>query len=497
MRKIFEVLTRLFNKLNPNLEMGGLQISDSVIQYAFLDSGKPVSFSLRLPPGVIKGGKVEDPNQFLGFLHQFHQMISPNEANRRFRVVVSLPSSAIYTQSFNVPKINQEKLEESAQLNLQIISPIDVGDAYMGWQVIGETEDRYDLLGAFVFKDVVKGFKGLLATANFDGLIFEFPALALARIVNNSLNLPPEPVLFLQVTSDGLDLSILKGGSLYFEYFRSWRSIQGESREISKSAFEGVMIQEIKKVIDFSLSRFKESINQVLIIAPGLEKSVGQLIQNHFKLTAAPLSITSYPLTPAWYAVLGSAIRGKLYRSRDSQINLSGESLTKTLYQERVFNFIRMWRGVVIGVVLVFLGAFGTSAVFLVKQSNVLTTRLNAFEAQISQTELVQLEQKVNEFNNLVKSVEKARSESRPWHQMLIQIKQLADANNITLDRLSIGASAESVSFVGRAPSNSQVIKFKNVLVDEPDFSNVNLPLAGITVLKDGSAGFNVSFQIK
>ena len=147
--------------------------------------------------------------------------------------------------------------------------------------------------------------------------------------------------------------------------------------------------------------------------------------------------------------------------------------------------------------VLVFLGAFGTSAVFLVKQSNVLTTRLNAFEAQISQTELVQLEQKVNEFNNLVKSVEKARSESRPWHQMLIQIKQLADANNITLDRLSIGASAESVSFVGRAPSNSQVIKFKNVLVDEPDFSNVNLPLAGITVLKDGSAGFNVSFQIK
>ncbi|MCP6719976.1 MAG: hypothetical protein KJI72_01440 [Patescibacteria group bacterium] len=497
MRRIFESLAYFFDKLGSKPKTGGLQISDSVIQYVLLEKGKPVSFSLRLPPGVVKGGKIEAPDQLLSLLRQLHKMISSNDDNRKLQVIVSLPPAVIYTQSFNVPKIDQEKLEESAQLNLQIISPIDVGDAHMSWQVIGDTEDRYDLLGAFVSKDVVDKLKSLLAAANFDGLIFEFPALALARVISSSVNLSLEPVIVLQISSDGLDLSILKKGSLYFQYFRSWQSVQGESHEISKAAFEEVVIQEVRRVIDFSLKRFKENVSQVLIIAPGFEGDIGQLLQNHFKLKATMLSVKSYPLAPGWYAVLGSAMRGKLHGGRDTQVNLSGESLVETFYQERALNFIRMWRGVVIGAMLVFLGAFGMSAVFLVKQSNILTDRLNVFKAQISQTELVQLGQKVDEFNNLVGAVEKARRESRPWHQIFSRIKQLADGNNITLGRLSVGASTEPVSLVGRAPSNSQVIKFKNVLVDESDFFNVDLPLAGITVSKDGSVGFNVSFRIR
>ncbi len=488
----------VLDKLSSKPKVGGLLVSDSTLQYVFLDGTKgkaPEKFSVPLPPGVLREGKIKAPDQLALYFRELHRLITGGTAEL-VKVVVTLPPAVIYTQSFHVPKINEERLEEATGLNLRIITPIEVERAFMSSQVIGGTEDRYDLLGAFVEKDIVLKLKDLLSAAGFEPLIFEFPSLALARTISSSLKLSPSPVFVLQVSSDGLDLSIIRGNSIYFEYFRPWRSVQGEAREITRKEFESVVVQEVKKVIDFSLSRFKENLAQTLVSAPGFEREITELLRKNFGLQAFPLTLKSFPFAPNWYTVLGSAIRGRNYGGADKEINLSGLSLKEVFREERTLSFIGLWRNIIVGAALIMLIVFGGSAAILSRQSNTTIARLESFTAQISESELSELKTKVSEFNGLVVSVRQARELSQPWYQTLSRIKKLADDNSVTVYGFGAASTGEMLSLSGRAPSASQVLKFKNILVDEPDFLNVNLPLASISALEDGSVGFNLGFEM-
>jgi len=496
MKKFFESLVRFLEKLSSKPKVGALQINDSSLQYLILEKGGPVSFSLRLPPGVIKEGKIESPKEFAAALFSLRRMILPGNGGRRLKVIVSLPSSLIYTQSFSVPKIDEEKLEESARLNLQIISPMEAARAIASSEVIGETEDRYDLLGAFVEREIVLTYRRILAEAGFDGFIFEFPSLGLARAIRLLLTLSKSPFLALQVSSDGIDLSILRGGSLYFEYFRSWRSIQGEAREITRAAFESAITEEVRRVIDFSNTRFKESPAQALLIAPGFEKEIGDLVEAAFGIKVYPLVFRNYALAPVWYSVLGSALRGQTGSGQDREINLSGENLAEALYAEQLQNFVRLWRNIAVGVAAVMLVVFGGAAAFLTRQANTLTSRLNSFRASVSQNELTELTREAGEFNYLVTNITKIKANRRSWYDFFSRIKQLADANAVTIDAISAGGDSEPFTLSARAPSTAAVIKFKNILVAEKGFSEIDLPLAAITTLADNSVSFSVRFKV-
>lgn len=496
MIKGLKLFATFLEKLSSKPKIGGLQLGDSAIQYVLLEKGEPVSFSIKLPPGVVRDGRVLQPEEFSIILKDFQRLVARGDLKKRFAVVVSLPPALIYTQSFNVPKINEEKLAEAASLNLQIISPIDVSRAIMSYQVIGETEDRYDLLGSFVEKEAVLKFRDLLSAQGFDGLIFEFPSLGLTRAVKTSVNLPKEPVILLQVSSDGMNFSILRNNALYFEYFHSWRALQGENREITLTAFEEAVTSEVKRVIDFSLGRFKENINRVFIVAPGFEKELEKILESRFGLKAEPLLLRSSPLTSSWYSVLGSAIRGRSYSDRDSDINLSGEKLIRIFYEERVFSFLRLWRNVAVASGVILLFVFGASALLFARQANIAKARLGAFEARVPQAELTQFQEKVREFNYLVAALKKSKISSRNPYEIIRRLKRMADENNIIIDGFSIGTVGE-VTLVGRAPSTAEVIRFKNILVGESDFLNVNLPLAAITTLDDNSLRFNVAFKLR
>ncbi len=494
MSEFLKIFASFLEKLSSKPKIGGLVISDAALQYLLLEGDTPKYFSVRLPPGVMKEGKPEAPDQFVMYLHELHRLAGGG--TQKLKVVAVLPPADIYTQSFSVPKISEEKLEEASRLNLQIISPIDAERAFTSSQVIGGTEDRYDLLGAFIEKDIVLKMREHLLAAGFEPLIFEFPSLALTRVVSSSLKLQPQPVLILQVSSDGLDLAIVRSGALYFEYFRSWHSIQGEGREITKAAFEAAVAQETKRVMDFSLTRFKEGLSQALVVAPGFESEITGMLGTNFGFQAVPLVLKSYQLAANWYVTLGAAMRGRSYSGTDQEINLSGQTLKEVFREERIMSFIGLWRNIIAGAAFIMLVVFGGSAATLASQSKVASARLTSFTARFSSEELAELKARVSEFNSLVASVTQAKKSSRPWYQVLNRLRTLAGENDVTVD--GFGASPTGgLSLSGRAPSTSQVLKFKNILVKEEDLSNVNLPLAGITTLEDNSVSFSVGFELK
>ena len=98
------------------------------------------------------------------------------------RVVVVLPAATVYTQSFDIPNVGEDKLIESADLNLQMISPMPKETAYMSFERLQETPDRYELLGAFAERALVDRYWDILSQAKFPPIVFEFPGLALTRL---------------------------------------------------------------------------------------------------------------------------------------------------------------------------------------------------------------------------------------------------------------------------------------------------------------------------
>ncbi|MDI6734274.1 MAG: hypothetical protein QMD50_02155 [Patescibacteria group bacterium] len=495
MKKFLKKIFYLLERLSAKPKVGGFQISDSVLQYVLIDKELKV-FSLRLPPGIVKEGKVIDVNQFLDLLHQFHKMIDPDRNDRTIPIIVSLPTALIYTQSFVVPNVGSDHLEESAFLNLQMISPIPKELSYMSWEIIGVSEDQYELLGAFVEKSVVDQFKSFLEQANFSPMVFEFPGLALTRMAGYVLSASANPVLIFQISSDGLELFIIRNGSLYFDYFRSWRSIQGESREIPKSLFEQVVGEEVQKVINFTLSRFHENLSRVLLVAPGFERDIEEFLEKRFNLRVEPLELKAWSLNSSWYPSLGSALRGIIDRKEDKFISLFDLSPVEIFYREHLLDFIWLWKNIVIGVMVLFLIFFSGSAYFLVSNVNNVNQRLEGFKVQPYQQELAVLSEKAVEFNRLVKMVSVVKSSAPPWHFLVNQLEFLALQHNVIIDRLEINSITEPVFLLAHSLP-SKLKTFTDALYKESSFSEINLPATAITPVSNGLFSFRVEFKYK
>jgi len=496
--KVFLKKIRDFlEQLSSRPEIGGLQLSDSAIQYVVIRKKSVQTASLRLPPGIVKIGRVINSDQFLNALQELHNNILPNRPNQTIKVVVSLPGSLVYTQSFSVPNVDKERLEESADLNLRMITPIEAGRTYMSSQLIGESSDHYDFLGAFIERKIVDEFLSVLEEAKFVPVIFEFPGLALARLISAEMISKGEHVLVFWLSSDGLNLFILKDNALYFDYSRSWQSIQGESREITRSAFEKVVIEEVQKVMNFTFSHFQENVKQVLLITPGFEGELANLIQTNFNLNVTPFQSRNYNLAPSWFVGLGSALRGLIPRMQDLAINLGPVSSSEEFFIEQAFNFIRLWRNILAGVLVIFLITFIGSSFILKKYLSRFEGQLESFRIQAQNKELVELESKAREFNKNVRLVAEIKGSAFSWYPVLDRLRQLAKEANVSFDFISVPSRRELVSISGRAPDNLTAFKFRNLLSAEPNVQDVNLPLSGLSSLTDNNVKFDITFRFK
>ncbi len=496
MKKIQLKIKYFLERLSSRPQIGGLQITDSSLQYVHI-SGEPKSFALRLPPGVLKDGRIQDQAQFASLLLEFHKTIEPLKDKLKLPVVISLPAVLAYTQSFNVPNIGEEKLNESAELNLQMLSPMAKDSAYMSWQKLSESPDHFELFGAFVEKSVVDQFWNFFEAANFSPVAFEFPSLALARLVNQTVNATNLFVLLFQISSDGLDLSIFRNGFVYFNYFRSWRSIQGEQKEILRDNFYAVVTEEIQKVINFGQNRFKENLNNVFLVAPGFELEMQQFLEKQFNLQVTPIRLRAWNLAPNWYVSLGSALRGMMDRGKDAAISLAPVSSIKVFYEEQAFSFVQLWRNAISSVLVLFLIFYAGSAYFLRRESQRLETQLSAFKNSGGDNNLAQLETKVSEFNRLVVTIKSSRETYDFWHSFLNQLKSITAEENIVVNNINLSSLNDPISLTAKAANYDKATKFKDRLVSEPIFSEVNLPVPEIKVLEDNSVIFTITFKVK
>lgn len=490
-----EFITELIQKLSTEPTIGGLVLGDAVAQYISLGA-TPKAASVRLPPGIIREGRILDQAKLLLVLKSLRDLADPEKKFRRLPVVLSLPTAPIYTQSFQIPNVGAEKISESAILNLKMLSPIPEGSAYLTYQMLGESTDHYEMLGVVAEKRDVDNFHAVLEQAGFTAIVSEFTSLSLARAVAANLGAKNQSSVILYVSSDGLQLLIVRGGGLYFTYFRSWLSIQGEARQISKEVFENAVNQEMQKVLNFALSRFRENISQVFLLAPGMENQIDQFLENRFGLKVESLVLPGWSLTPHWYAALGAAMRGKMDRSEDTFLSISEHTAIELFKQEQFLNFIVLWRNILGGILAIFVVLYGGTAYFLNQEVGNLRSNLTIFRITSQEKDLRDLQDKAETFNQLVNTLKVARGGlGGYWSGFIKRIGELTATGGVRAIRVDIGSFDGLLTMSGQADSEDAITNFKNVLSAAPDIKEVNLNITRINKLAEGRFNFEIAFR--
>ena len=500
MKSIKLILLKAFSlaaKMAPRPNVGGLQISDSIVQYAFIKKDGILHASARLPQGVIQDGIIKDGQQLLEALQNLHESIAPGKKEKEIRIVISMPSQLIFTQSFKIPYIDDDKIAESAELNLRMITPIEAENAFMSWKKIGENDEELEMLGAFTDRKIINSYREILVSARFSPITFEFPGLALSRLALKVFGKASRTILLLSISTDGISFLIIRNGELYFDYFISWVKVKGENEIITEEVFDLTLIQEVGKVINFVSSRFGERLEKIFFIAPDMEERLAALMKDRFDIPTGPFTVREYSLPPSWYSTLGSAMRSVFETGKEHLISFGSEDSNKIFFKERVFYFSRLWRNALLAVFGFLIFVYGGAAAYLTLQSKRLETQMNNIK-DIQAENSSELEGKIREFNNLV-LIAKTKMEGREdWGALFDNLKNLSEKYEIRITRFVIGGDGAGI-LEGRAKKQEEAVKFKNSLAESPKWKRVDLPLTGISVTPEGEAGFslNFSFELK
>jgi len=508
----------LENILLPRPNVLGIEFKDAAIRMALLKNGLPAQAGLpparagvaqagdfkkvavMLEPGIIDGGKIKDKVKLLSAIKDLRNQFGL--ANEVVPVIAIIPSVNVYTKVFSIPSLDQAGLEEAAILNLKSISPIGVDGGYADWQKIGieEKGGKVDILGAFAQKESVDEYMGILEASGFRTVAVEFPSLAITRTIKelaSDVDLT-KPQVVINVASDGIDFMILSYGDLYFDYFVPWKLIQEEgriSREILFEDFKDTIVREVKKMANFYGSHWGGKIENFILITQALNAEISELIKTNFQYQVNDLHLSQYnDVKASWFAVLGSALRGRMPRRKDVFISLTSVGTEELSLQAETRFFFKTWRNILIA-------SLGFLALTFLLVDSFLAHTLTDFKNQASKliqapagAEVIQFQSQAQSFNQLVDKIFVAKSQSLPISPSFSKIYELLNSR-LSITRMTFDAGASSVMIVGEANNESTAVDFKNSIV-KAGFRDVSLPLSNLQSKATGGVSFTITFKV-
>lgn len=496
-QKVRSFLARVRRVLLAPEPIGGLSISDTSLKFLLIKGNSIVQASLKIPPGIIETGRVKNKKDFVAALQNIHEQVAP--LKKPLPVILTLPSSLVYSQPFLVPLVDQKHIEESIGLNMQMISPHKIEKSYYDWQEIRFLPEKHqmELLGAFTESDIVNEYEASLRAANFNLVAVEFPGLALTRLLQQrwSALSKDSNYLLVYINGDGVLVLILKQGDLFFHHFNSWQEILRDQpqKTITFENVQKILSSEIRRVLNYYLGKFGAPLKEMILISPVFTDEIIELGKKEFNIAVRNLTIPELPnLKPNWFSPLGTALRGLMTRPNDSGITLTRGEAQKEYYHERILHFIGIWRNILIGTLIFVIISFTVIDTAFLKEERRLAEKVTSeFSANDLQKDDL-LQKRITDFNSLLGLIEETAVLENSWSNFIVALNGLA-GSDITLGRTVANQNNGSVLINGSAKNEGAAIAFKNRLIAHPLITNVELPLSNIRQQPDGSVVFTVT----
>lgn len=503
MQRIKHFFQQLLSFLRIRSRSGGLEVSDQVVRLAYLGKKGWATEAVRIAPGVMERGKIKDAAAFDAALRELRARVpSLARKNKKASVAVALSSVNMYTQVFTLPAMEGEDLNKAIELNVQMVSPVDISRAYFGWQLLGRDEAslRSEVAAAFVDKGLMDEMVQALYTAGFITMGVESRALALSRTFREEATGVDKgkSYLLLDIDNSGIDFLVVRKGKLYFEYSNQWSDIADEKGQVPVGKFEEMLATSLRQVLNFYSQHWPEPLAGVVLSAVAFgeqaAKAVGEAAPS---LPTIPLSLSSAEqLSPEWFVALGCGLRGLSASAKDEEINLSGEGAMDTFHEEQMLNFLVLWR-VLVPVVL------GCLIVVFVLADNFLSATKASVESSAAfneqgseEAQITALEASSTAFNQEVALLANAEGQTNADYLMIADINGIAAANSVSVSHISFQSASAPILVAGTAPSATQIAAFQAAVQADPHFGTVTLPLLNIQQ-NGGAYTFSMTFPLR
>lgn len=491
---------KIIKIINPPPKVGGLEIADSELRFVSLKNGEIFTASVKLPAEILKEGQIQNADAFSEALLKL-RMIITGGSGKKIYAAISVPDNNVYAQMFDIPLASEAGLEEIANLNLRMISPIDFEKAYCDWQAIdgGQTGVRMTMLGVFAQREYIDGILEHFKKAGFTPIAVEFFGYSLNRLANErGAGIEAgKPYLLIYIGSNGLSFNLVKGGNLYFNHFVSWQSVYKDNREVSFESFKNLIVEEVKRVLNFYSNHWDGQFENVVLASYGLTDEIIKALSQNFSFKIRQLSLGGFgDVSPVWFAALGSALRGFKEQSGKREFNLGGEKIKREFDKEEVARFARNWRNAIFislaATLLIFVGA----GLFLSDMARALGEELTGLENNraFDFSELAKFQKQTREINEKIGKILQSRGEAFDWSLFMERVVGAAGPD-IVLDKISVQSLEMPIVLWSRAANEEAALNFRKNL-EQSGFFNVSLPIDKISSGPDG-VSFMISFTIK
>ena len=479
----------------------GLEVSDQVLRFIYFDRNAWQMEAVRLAPGVMEKGEIKDAQAFSAALRELRSKVPAMKGtNKKLNIFIALSSVNMYSQVFTLPLMEGEDLNKAIDLNVQMISPLDISHAYFGWQLLGRDEAslRSEIAAAFADRTIVDGIIQAFYAAGFIAVGVESRALALVRTLREKGAGVDKKgsYLLLDIDNSGIDFLVVRNGKLYFEYATPWTDLADDKGQISIPRFEEMLAANMRQVLNFYSQHWPEPISGVILSAAAFKEEAERAIGNASSLPLIPLSLAmDQQIPPEWFVAFGCGLHGIHEGLKDNEINLSGSGAIDAFHEERMIDFLALWRVLVPVVLGCLIVLFALSDYFLGMTKTGIESS-TAFVRQGSETAAITaLEASSTAFNRSVALVASAEGQVNRNYLMIAEINTAAAANGIAISHISFQAANTPILVAGSAQSENQISAFQNAIQNDPHFGTVTLPLLNIQGT-GGAYTFSMTFPL-
>ncbi len=501
MKKLAYYTPKILSLLRIRPFIGGLEISDVALRFAYYSGNMWHLTAVPLEPGTLESGKIKDREKFILALKTLRAGLSAGSKRYKISVVVSLSSISIYSQVFSLPIVKGENLDRAVQLNIEMVSPIDTSQAYSGWQAVGEDQGslRLEILSAFIDRAVVDEIKKALLEADFIPVVMESRALALTRLLREEgagmgVDVKKSYIL-ISIDGSGVDFLIIRLGQLYFEYFNPWQDIMNEKGQISSEAFETAVIRNLHQVMNFYGQHWTEPISEVILSAAALKDEAKKVVADNFPFIVRELSLKDQEVAPEWFIALGCGLRGRNPRRNDREMSLLGIGPQEEYYHEQFILFASFWRVLMPMALGLLFVAFALTHFFLAETLSGLEAKTVSNSGSSEFQEVQTLQASAVDFNHEIDLFKATKAQQISKANLILKIRAIAALNGATINRIYFQNADIPLILSGEVPANDNLTALKDALGKDPSFKNVNLNLSDIHVDSQGIT-FSITFTL-
>ncbi|OGM91253.1 hypothetical protein A2755_02525 [Candidatus Wolfebacteria bacterium RIFCSPHIGHO2_01_FULL_48_22] len=484
---------RWLNILQPQLHIGGIDISDQSLAFLRIDqkNGSWERASVRLEEAVVENGKILQREKFIKSIQELRQKIT-HKKKETIPVVVSISDENVYTQRFSLPPLKRAEFDEAVKLNLQTISPSDSSTMYYDWERIGQEEEsgEAEILASFIEKKVIDELVKVFADERFFITAVEQKAASTVRTIRHLEKTFDSAKSYLLVmdAADGISFVIVRKGMAYFGRFSDWNSVEGDLRNF--------IVREYHQISNFFTNKFHEQFECAYMALQNSSEEIAKIVQENFTVPVRQVRLPAGQ-AGAWLVALGAALRGVAPRSQDTQISLAPEG-TELLYQQMLTSsFLSLWTGIFSGAAVIILAAFLGVFVFLnTHVQNTAETVISSFnDPQIlAQYEFYTKEAGI--FNASITKALEIKNQQVKWGTFMRDIFDRT-GSSVVISRIYMQARNMPVTVTGTAATESEVSAFRDRLAQLPYVTEIDLPLSSFQRVDATHISFRLMFKFK